>query len=267
MRGRRCEREDSVKALQSALGHGGTDVMMGLTPRDQRQFVGLVMLGTLALVMLGARWVATGVPLLFFVWNMFLAAVPVGAAMLVRYLARKRFVSARRGWVLLGLASLLWLGFFPNAPYIVTDLMHLRNSRANWLWLDVMAIGTCAAMGVYAGLLSLRWMHEALLTRGARPWGGWAFVLGASLAAGFGVYLGRFQRWNTWDILTRPGDLLAGAWSSLGEVRVLAFATLFALAIAVGYAVFTLLVGQPVADEKPEQERIGEETNDDARNE
>jgi len=232
--------------------------MMGLTPRDQRQLAALVLLGMLALVMLGARWVATGVPLLFFVWNMFLAAVPVGAALLVRYLAQRTFVSQRRAWLSLALASLLWLGFFPNAPYIVTDLMHLRNSRANWLWLDVMAIGSCAAMGLYAGILSLRWMHEALLMRGTRAWLGWAFVLAASLAAGFGVFLGRFQRWNTWDILTRPGDLLAGAWSSLGEVRVLAFASLFALGIAVSYAVYTLLVGRPAASESSETSAVAE---------
>ena len=42
---------------------------------------------------------------------------------------------------------------------------------------------------------------------------------------------------------------LAGAWSSLGEVRVLAFALLFALGLAVGYAVLTLLVGTPQAEE------------------
>ena len=97
---------------------------------------------------------------------------------------------------------------------------------------------------MYAGLVSLRWMHEAIVARVAALWG-WAFVGATSIAAGFGVYLGRFQRWNTWDILTRPGDVLAGAWGSLGEVRVLAFALLFALGILVGYTIMTLLLGAP----------------------
>jgi len=214
-----------------------------------RQVAGGVLLGLLTLVLLGARWVAIGRPLWFLVWNMFLAAVPVAVAWLALWTARRRFDSSRRGWAALLAVSLMWLGFFPNAPYILTDLMHLRNSQPSWLWLDIMVIGSAAATGMYAGLVSLRWMHEAFLTRGARPLLGWAFVLAAALAAGFGVFLGRFQRWNTWDILTRPGDVLADAWSSLGDVRVLAFATLFALGIAIGYAVLTLLVGLPKADE------------------
>ena len=222
---------------------------MGLTPQDRRQLAALVLLGMLAMALLAAHWAAVGRPLLFLVWNMFLAAVPVGAACLARWVARRRFTSPLRGWLMLGLTATMWLGFFPNAPYIITDFMHLRNSKPNWLWLDVMVIGSAAAMGLFAGLLSLRWVHQALLTRGARPLVGWAFVLVATLAAGFGVFLGRFQRWNTWDILTRPGDVLAGAWSSLGEVRVLAFALLFALGLAVGYAVLTLLVGTPQAEE------------------
>lgn len=225
---------------------------MALTTQDRRQLAGLVLLGLLTMVLLAARWVAVGRPLAFLVWNMFLAAIPVGAAWLARWIARRRFVSPKKGLFALGLSVVAWLGFFPNAPYILTDLMHLRNSLPSWLWLDVLLISSAAAMGVYAGLLSLRWVHQALLTRGARPLVGWAFVLVATLAAGFGVFLGRFQRWNTWDILTRPGDVLAGAWSSLGEVRVLAFASLFALGIAVGYALLTLLIGAPQADETDE---------------
>lgn len=208
---------------------------LGLAVIDQRHVLSVVLLGVFLLLLMGAQVVAKGQTNLFLLWNLFLAGLPIIAA----WAARR---ATKTWWFVL--ASLAWLGFFPNAPYIVTDIMHVRNSHPSYLWLDVIVYGTAAATGFYAGLLSLRWMHEAIVARVAPLWG-WAFVGATSIAAGFGVYLGRFQRWNTWDILTRPGDVLAGAWGSLGEVRVLAFALLFALGIVVGYTILTLLLGAP----------------------
>lgn len=215
---------------------------MPLSRIDRHQLLALVLVGALALVFIAARyhWVGRGMG--FLLWNLFLAAVPVGAAWLARRLGTgaSRSRLALVGFIACGLA---WLGFLPNAPYIATDLMHLRNSRPAFLWLDTLVVGTAALAGMLAGLLSLRWMHEVVLTRLRAAWLGWCFVVGVSLAAGFGVYLGRFQRWNTWDILTRPGEVLADAWSTLGEVKVFAFVGLFGLGLAVGYVVLTLLVG------------------------
>jgi uncharacterized membrane protein len=208
---------------------------LGLAAIDQRHVLSVVLLGVFLLLLMGAQVVAKGQTNLFLLWNLFLAGLPIIAA----WAARR---ATKTWWFVL--VSLAWLGFFPNAPYIVTDIMHVRNSHPSYLWLDVIVYGTAAATGFYAGLVSLRWMHEAIVARVAPLWG-WAFVGATSIAAGFGVYLGRFQRWNTWDILTRPGDVLAGAWGSLGEVRVLAFALLFALGILVGYTIMTLLLGAP----------------------
>lgn len=227
---------------------------MPLSRTDRNQLVALVLLGAFVLLLIAARygWVGRGMG--FLLWNLFLAAVPVGAAWLSRRLATTASGS-RLALAGLVACTLAWLGFLPNAPYIATDLMHLRNSRPAFLWLDTLVLGTAALAGMLAGLLSLRWMHEVVLARVRVAWLGWAFVVAVSLVAAFGVYLGRFQRWNTWDILTRPGELLADAWSTLGEVKVFAFVGLFGLGLAIGYGVLTLLVG-PVPTPTARAERM-----------
>ena len=208
---------------------------LGLTALDRRLALALVVLVSMTAVFYGARWIHAGRPLNFLVWNLFLAAVPVLAAWGARQLHARAWF-----WPL----ALLWLAFFPNAPYIVTDLMHIRTTRPGNLWVDVLLLGSSALTGLVAGLISLRWMHEAVLRRFSASLG-WVLVLAAGLLAGFGVYLGRFQRWNSWDIVTRPTELLAEAWSALAETHVLAFSVLFSGVVLGGYAVMTLVIGRP----------------------
>lgn len=182
-----------------------------------------------------ARWIHAGRPLSFLVWNLFLAAIPVVAALSARHFAKRIWF-----WPLI----LLWLVFLPNAPYIVTDLMHIRTTRPSNLWLDVLLLGSAALTGLFAGLVALRWAQEAVARRLSSRLG-WLLVIGASLLCGFGVYLGRFQRWNSWDIVTRPTELLAEAWSALAETHVLAFSVLFSAVLFAGYAALTAVIGRP----------------------
>jgi uncharacterized membrane protein len=208
-----------------------------LSALDRRLVLACALLVGYSAVFYGARWIGAGRAMGFLVWNLFLAAIPVVCA----YLARR---NGRSAWFFLFAG--VWLVFFPNAPYIVTDLMHIRTARPANLWLDVLALGAAALTGLFAGLVSLRWMQEALLRRGARPTLGWGFALFAALLAGFGVYLGRFQRWNSWDIVTRPTELLAEAWAALAETHVLAFSLLFSLVVFGGHLAVCALVGRPV---------------------
>jgi len=204
---------------------------------DRRLILGCGLLVALTAFFYLARWGVTGRGMPFLIWNLFLAAVPVGVALLARH-------HHRRPWFF-GLVF-VWLFFFPNAPYIVTDLMHIRTARPANLWLDVLVLGSCAITGLIAGLVSLRWIHEGLLRRAISARIGWLFVVFASLLAGFGVYLGRFQRWNTWDIVTRPTELLAEAWSALAETHVMGFSLLFSLVVLGGYAIMAVMLGPPI---------------------
>ena len=172
--------------------------------RELPALVGLAALSALALFLLVLRAHHAGrFELRFLVWNLFLAWVPLGAAsMLVPLMHARRL---RLAWpVLFG----VWLLFLPNAPYLLTDLVHLGPVERSPLWFDVLVYGQFAFTGVLLGVASL------LLVQGAvrRAYGGlvsWVVVFGACGLAGFGVYLGRFLRWNLWDVLAEPRAILA----------------------------------------------------------
>ena len=132
----------------------------------------------------------------FLVWNLFLAFVP---------LIWSFRLSAKQGrWKFWGCAA-LWLLFFPNAPYVVTDLIHLHRKSHPVIptWYDVGMLSNFACVAFIFGLISLRQVHAALEERFNPPYAG-ILIATASFLAGFGIYLGRFLRWNSWDIVTRP---------------------------------------------------------------
>jgi uncharacterized membrane protein len=113
----------------------------------------------------------------------------------------------RWGWYLL-IPSLGWLLFFPNAPYIVTDFLHLQYRPPIPLWYDMGLIATFAWTGLFLAVYSLRSMQE-LVKAMAGSVVSWLFVLGIASLSGLGIYVGRFLGWNSWDLLLRPRAVLA----------------------------------------------------------
>ena len=142
-----------------------------------------------------ARWVSSGA--WFLAWNLFLAWIPVAAAVAV-YDLHRRGVGLSR---LLPLAA-LWLLFLPNAPYLLTDLIHL-GSRDAPLWFDLVLFSAFAWTGAFLGFLSI-YLMQVVVRRAHGALLGWALVGGSLLASGFGIYLGRSLRWNSWDFVTSP---------------------------------------------------------------
>ncbi len=139
---------------------------------------------------------------LFLVWNLFLAIVPLGAVLLYKLILFKK---ARKRWLLFPLS--LWLFFLPNAPYILTDLFHLKGG-VGIAWLDLMIILSFAWTGLVAGLFSLQQMQTLV----ANKWGVIAshfFATGVLFLSAFGVYLGRYLRWNSWDLVYSPKLVLS----------------------------------------------------------
>jgi uncharacterized membrane protein len=161
----------------------------------------------------------------FLVWNLFLAWIPFAIAY-ITYIA-----SVRRRWLyLIVLASaFLWLIFFPNAPYILTDLQHLSKAGADApVWYDVILLAWFAFTGLFLGMVSLFLMQE-IVRREFGRWFGWGFVLAVSGLTSIGVYMGRFLRWNSWDIF---GNFSGMAQYTLYYIlnpttRSLVFASLF----------------------------------------
>lgn len=177
----------------------------------------------------------------FLAWNLFLAWAPYTLALLARVLMVR---GHGRGWVLAPLAA-GWLALFPNAPYLLTDFIHLHQRPVVPLWFDAALLALFAATGWMLGLLSLeiwkQWLEERWGRRSA-----WAFVGVTSLLCGYGIYLGRVERWNSWHVLTHPGSLFTSIAAHLREP--LSFPYLpgltvsFALLLPLSYVAFEAFV-------------------------
>jgi uncharacterized membrane protein len=132
----------------------------------------------------------------FLVWNLILAWVPLVLAMGAYGRARRR--------VDLTVAVLLvpWLLFFPNAPYLLTDFIHLGEGPAP-LWYDALMLSAFAWTGLLLGFASL-YLVQMILRRAFGTLVAWLGVVVALSLGSIGVYVGRFIRFNSWDALLHP---------------------------------------------------------------
>jgi len=140
----------------------------------------------------------------FLVWNIFLAWIPLGLAHTATAFAWKR------KYIMLSVpfATILWLLFFPNAPYILTDLQHLGNPKPGIpVWFDVLLIIWFAWTGLLLGMVSLFLMQDIVRREFGRA-AGWLFVFAVGILGSLGIYIGRFLHWNSWDLLFNPFERL-----------------------------------------------------------
>jgi uncharacterized membrane protein len=176
------------------------------------------------------------------VWNLFLAWIPAGLALLAYNLYRK--------WSCLGAAVVLpiipvWLLFFPNAPYLLTDIVHLADRPEMPYWFDQILYLAFAFTGCYLGMISLLLM-QALVRRSLGVWISWLFALFALFLSGFGIYLGRFTRFNSWEVLTAPKpivkEILDWFLHPKSNIETFAFAIVFSIFFASIYLVIVAFV-------------------------
>lgn len=166
----------------------------------------------------------------FLIWNLFLAYLPLGFTLIYQKLSRSRMSRA------LVLSS--WLLFFPNAPYIITDYIHLRHY---FTFLDFSIVTTYAFLGLLAGFYSLHILQgdSKLLNRR------WSLPILFFLTS-IGVYLGRFIRWNSWDIIDHPfqiiGDVLGLFIYPIYNIFALVFILLFTVILILAYETFKMLL-------------------------
>ena len=169
------------------------------------------------------------------VWNLFLAWIPF----MLAYFAH--LVSWRRTtlYLIIPIIAFLWLIFVPNAPYMLTDLQDLaRRTFDAPLWYDVIIVVWASWTGMLLGVISLYLMQD-IINRAFGRLTGWVFVFVISGLSSFGVYIGRFVRLNSWDILQNPSE---AAQEILGIVvdpsmRLAAFTVLYA-----GFFLFVFLL-------------------------
>jgi uncharacterized membrane protein len=183
----------------------------------------LGLISTLSVMMVFARWAYTGqLAYRLILWNLFLAWIPLFCSLLAHQI---------RGRLALVALGATWLLFLPNAPYVVTDLIHLRQREVP-IWYDITMITTFVWAGIMAGCLSLFVMQQRIRAWFGAVWG-WVFSIACVALSGFGVYLGRFQRWNSWDVLANPDalarDILSRIVNPFDYPRTYAFSLLMAL--------------------------------------
>lgn len=187
---------------------------------------------------------------LWLTWNLLLAWVPYLAGLATVGLWRRD--PARLGRLIVPAA--LWLAFLPNAPYIITDFIHVR-ARADlpWLfWYDMVNMALLAWTGCVLGALSLGMIQRIVASYLGRALS-WLFVLGTAGLCGCGIYLGRFARWNSWDVLTNPralaSDLLPALLQPAAYLRPWALSGLFAAFFLISYLLLAARPALAGADE------------------
>ncbi|MEM7108278.1 MAG: DUF1361 domain-containing protein [Bacteroidota bacterium] len=173
----------------------------------------------------------------FLGWNLFLAWVPLAFALIWKH--RLRYGNPAR-WKSVGIFC-LWLLFFPNAPYIITDLVHLNTRFNPAIWADTLLLFSCALSGLVVGIYALHIVHE-LLVKSLGTVKSWFVVAGSLILTGYGIYLGRIQRWNSWDLFTSPVTLLTDSIYQLTNPQAVKMTVGFSALLFIIYFMFKTIV-------------------------
>lgn len=160
----------------------------------------------------------TSIFLMFLIWNLFLAVIPF---IITRYLKTKNILENK---FKNGILLLVWLLFLPNSFYILTDFVHLSLSNSYTFWYDLLLISSYATLGFLLGIISLQ-DFENLLSLKPKMTSILLFCI--SILCGFGIYLGRILRYNSWDILKNPVELFTDLWNIFITTKSLDFSILF----------------------------------------
>lgn len=179
---------------------------------------------------------------LVMIWNCFLALLPLIFAWQFRQ-------PSAHSWRYNLPFGLLWLLFFPNSPYMITDFIHLstftffssQESRVSAVnpaaWLSLIQIGTGVLFGCLSGMLSMSLVHNRLIYR----WGIRAanlFIILICLISGYAIFIGRFLRFNSWDVV-HPLRLMAQLTAHINPASA-GSSLLFAAYILLSYWLFRM---------------------------
>ena len=219
-------------------------LLVTLMHRRSVQIGLLLVLATFCCVLLVAFrvWRTGNITYLFLLWNLALAWVPMLISCLLNYGHRRNMQAPAGNLVLFG----VWFLFFPNAPYIVTDLIHLSPRYPIPVWYDLMVIVFNAWTGFALAVCSLYQMQALIARRFGRPWG-WALAAVTIPATGLGIYIGRFLDWNSWDIMLEPTTIVRNVVADLlnapNDPTAVAVSILFSVLLGLTYGIAWIAAG------------------------
>jgi uncharacterized membrane protein len=232
-----------------------------------KPFAALVLCSAVAVAMLAGRVILLGSGRhLYLAWNLILAWLPLIFALGTEWWQRRQPGSRA---IPLGL-GLAWLMFLPNAPYILTDIVHLRPNVIPHFWPDLVLLLVFGLTGLVLGFVSLFVMQRLVVSRFG--WAtGWCFVSLVTLLNGFGIYAGRFFRWNSWDVVFHPLDLCSDLfeWAAgiLASPREFFLPVLFGSLMFLAYAMLYSLTHLQSQNGRPGPGSIRKARSPDSSNE
>lgn len=178
---------------------------------------------------------------IFMIWNLFLAALPlIISIVLVSRKTENRLVNI--------FLKLAWLFFFPNSPYLITDLIHIKRYKnffdSSWIfiadfssWLGLVHLVLVVLVGVLLGYISL-YLLQKKIRKTYDTKISWLFVIGVSALTSIGIYLGRFMRFNTWDIILNPISIVKSLFQNVNIPIII----IFFIMTVVPYLIFYFLI-------------------------
>lgn len=182
----------------------------------------------LSLLLIRAK-LTNSIYLFFLIWNLFLAVIPYAITTLLN-VHDKLFKNKFKCTFLL----LTWLAFLPNSFYIVTDLIHIVRSKGSLLYLDLVIISSFAITGFMFGILSLIEIEKKIapfVSSIIKV----TLIPSISLLCGFGIYIGRELRYNSWDIISNPLQLTHDLFFELLITKTILFTGHFGLFIYMSF--------------------------------
>lgn len=179
-----------------------------LLPQAHKQHRTLYVLAAFCICLLLVRAKLTHSVFFFFlIWNLFLAYIPVWIT--TQLIDKVQWIEKKHYFYPL---FLCWLLLLPNAPYIITDFIHLQRELDVPVWFDVLLLISFSVTGLLFGLASMKHMYNILAGQFGKQ-SAKGIIAFVCLLSAYGIYLGRYLRYNSWDILHKPlmllGDIIA----------------------------------------------------------
>lgn len=185
---------------------------------DRNNIIALLLFSLYCVLLLLIRAkISNSIFLFFLIWNLFLAFIPY--AMLL-YLKTK--LCFQNNIIKIVIYLVVWLLFLPNTFYIVTDFTHLTNSKSSLFWFDLLLLCSFSIIGFVLGLLSL-FEFEKIIKIFISSKIVQLLIPLICILCGFGIYLGRIKRFNSWDVFHHPFRLTFSIIKILESFEVVAF--------------------------------------------
>lgn len=179
----------------------------------------------------------------YFIWNLFLAWVPY----LISMYLPVSFVVMKRKWIA-WLLLVVWFFFWPNSPYMLTDLLHLKEKQNIPLWFDLGLILSFAWTGLILGFISLLEI-QSLIRKQTNRFVAWVFASFMIFSGGLGIYIGRYVRLNSWDVVANPVRVIFDIFSHFSDhmlrIEMIGMTLLYSVFLLLGYLTVKVIIKIP----------------------